>query len=50
MRAVISTTHDPKYSFFLPIVSYCWHKLGVKVICFTPETSNEIELQQMGVS
>ena len=49
MRAVISTTHDPKYSFFLPIVSYCWHKLGVKVICFTPETSNEIELQQMAL-
>lgn len=49
MRAVISTTHDPKYSFFLPIVSYCWSKLGVKVICFTPETNNELELQQMAL-
>ena len=48
-NAVISTTHDPKYSFFLPIVSYCWHKLGVKVICFTPETNNELELQQMAL-
>lgn len=36
MRAVVSTTYDDKYLFFLPIITWCWNKLGVDVICFTP--------------
>lgn len=36
MKAVISSTYDDKYLYFLPIVTFCWNKLGVDVICFTP--------------
>lgn len=36
MKAVISTTYDNNYLFFLPIVTWCWNKLGVDVICFMP--------------
>lgn len=36
MKAIISTTYDSKYLFFLPIVTWCWNKLGVDVICFAP--------------
>lgn len=37
MKAVVSTTYDSKYLFFLPIITWCWNKLGVDVICFSPE-------------
>lgn len=36
MRAVISTTFDDKYFFFLPITVWCWHKLNIGTICFMP--------------
>lgn len=36
MKAVISTTFDPKYLFYLPITTFCWNKLGVDVVCFMP--------------
>jgi hypothetical protein len=36
MKAIISTTLDDKYLFFLPIVNWCWNQLGVEVICFRP--------------
>ena len=39
MKAVISTTYDDKYQFFLPIVIWAWNKLGVEVICFAPEST-----------
>lgn len=35
MKAVISSSHDDKYYYFIPIVVYLWKKLGVDVICFT---------------
>lgn len=44
MKAIISSTYDSKYLFYLPIVTYCWDKLGVDVICFMPqiaETEND---------
>lgn len=43
MKAIISTTYDDKYLFFLPIVCFTWNKLGVSVICFMPylNTSDE---------
>lgn len=40
MRAIISCTNDSLYSYFLPLVAYCWNKLGVNVIAFTPSQSN----------
>lgn len=36
MKAVISTTYDDKYLFFLPIIAWCWNKLGADVVCFKP--------------
>ena len=36
MKAVISSTYDDKYIFFLPITTWLWNKLGVDVICFAP--------------
>jgi hypothetical protein len=36
MKAIISTTYDNKYLYFLPIVTWLWNKLGVDVICFVP--------------
>lgn len=41
MTAIISTTYDDKYLYFLPIVTYCWNKLGVDVICFMPNPINK---------
>ena len=36
MKAIISTTYSDTYLYFLPIVTWCWNKLGVDVICFMP--------------
>lgn len=36
MKAVLSTTFDDNYFFFLPITAWAWNKLGVDVICFMP--------------
>lgn len=36
MKAVISSTHDSIYSFFIPITTWCWNKLGIDVILFVP--------------
>lgn len=36
MKAVISTTYDDRYLWFLPLVTWCWNKLNVDVICFLP--------------
>jgi len=36
MKAVISSTYDDLYFFFLPIVTWSWNKLGVDVIVFLP--------------
>jgi hypothetical protein len=37
MKAVISSTHDNQYFFYLPIVTWLWNKLGVGVVCFMPK-------------
>lgn len=37
MKAIISSTYNSKYLYFLPIVTWCWNKLGVDVICFMPK-------------
>ena len=36
MKAIISSTYNNQYLYFLPIVTWCWNKLGVDVICFMP--------------
>lgn len=42
MKAIISTTYSDTYFYFLPIVTFCWNKLGVDVICFMPSVSNKV--------
>jgi len=37
MKAIISTTFDDRYLYFLPITTFLWNKLGVGVICFVPD-------------
>jgi hypothetical protein len=43
MKAIVSTTYDDKYLYFLPIITWCWNKLGVDVICFVPNHSFDNE-------
>lgn len=40
MKAIISSTYDDKYLWFIPIATYCWDRLGVDVICFLPDVNN----------
>ena len=49
MKAVISTTYDDQYLFFLPIVTFLWNKLGVDVICFMPEGSVNSKPKQISL-
>lgn len=37
MKAVVSTTYDDKYLFFLPLITWGWNKLGVEVVCCLPQ-------------
>jgi hypothetical protein len=51
MKAIISTTYNDNYLFFLPITTWSWNKLGVDVICFMPKEitqsdSDKINLQE----
>lgn len=41
MKAIISSTYDDKYLFFLPLVTWCWNRLGVDVICFMPDVTKQ---------
>lgn len=43
MKAIISSTYDNNYFYFLPIVTYCWNKLWVDVICFIPTGNSTVE-------
>jgi hypothetical protein len=49
MKAIISTTYDSKYLFFLPIVAWCWRKLGVDVVCFVPYLNGELDNKKIDV-
>ncbi len=46
-KAVISSTFDDKYLFFLPIVTWCWNKLGVDVICFMPKPNGQLDYDKL---
>ncbi len=35
-KAIISSTYDDRYLYFIPLATWCWNKLGVDVICFMP--------------
>ena len=39
--AVISTTYDPKYLWYLPITTWVWNKMGFKVVCFMPSPKSK---------
>ena len=39
-HAVISTTYDSKYLWYLPLVTWVWNKMGYNVICFMPFRNN----------
>lgn len=41
--AVISTTFDDKYIWYLPLTIWGWHKLGYNVVCFMPYLKDGIE-------
>lgn len=43
MKAIISSTYDNNYIYYLPIVRWCWEKLGIDVICFMPYPETELE-------
>lgn len=36
MKAVISSTYDHQYLFFIPLCAWAWNHLGVDVVCFLP--------------
>lgn len=36
MKCVIATTFNDTYLWNLPLVTWCWNKLGIGVICFMP--------------
>lgn len=42
-KAVISSTYSDTYLYFLPIVTWCWNKLGVDVICFIPYLKDGVD-------
>lgn len=50
MKSVISCTADEKYSYFIPIVTWAWNRLGVGVILFLPESSKRDKKIQLGLN
>lgn len=41
MKSVYSSTGDSLYDFFIPITAWCWSKLNIGNIIFTPENKTE---------
>lgn len=41
MKAILSTTYDDKYLFYLPITTWSWNKLGIDVVCFIPDDKSK---------
>jgi len=50
MKAIISCTADEKYSYFIPITTWLWNKLGVGVVLFLPESSKGDGKIQLGLN
>lgn len=49
MKAVISTTYDDQYLYFLPITTWCWSKLGAEVICLMPYTQQNNKKESLAI-
>lgn len=47
MKAVISSTYDDKYLFYVPIITWAWDKVGVGVICFVPLSGTKNSRRQL---
>lgn len=43
MTAIISVTYDDQYLFYLPLVTWCWNKLGHKVVVIGPDMEGETD-------
>jgi hypothetical protein len=41
MKAIISSTYDDLYFFFLPIITWSWNKIGVTPIIILPIATND---------
>lgn len=35
MKAILASTYDDTYLFYLPIVTWSWNKIGIEVLCIT---------------
>ncbi len=46
MTAILSTTYDNQYLFFLPITTWAWNKLGIDVVCFIPDDCGDVVRQR----
>ena len=47
MKAIISSTLDDKYLFFIPLCVWAWNKIGVDVICFLPKNNfNDLQTRK----
>lgn len=42
MKAIISSTYDNKYLYFIPICVWAWNKIGVDVFCFAPFSRDQM--------
>lgn len=51
MKAVLSVTTDPLYSFLLPFATWSWYRIGVGCIVFYPRVKNlgDREEERMGL-
>lgn len=49
MKAIISSTYDDQYFFFVPIVKWCWRKIGVEPIFLFPFSHNYSESDRFGL-
>lgn len=47
MKAVISSTYDDKYFWFIPLTTWLWNKLGINVICITPYFRTQEQVKNM---
>lgn len=47
MKAILSSTYDDTYLFFLPMVAWSWNKLGINCINYLPYPETDIEREKM---
>lgn len=47
MKAVISSTYDDKYFWFVPLTTWLWNRLGIDVICILPLWDTKQQIKNM---